>query len=265
MEYRYALITGASSGIGYHIAHALAQQGLSCVLVARRKYRLEELEDELLNLYPEQRFHHIEADLVSETGRKTVQEWFSKHGIFPEIFINNAGIGTFGPVSREHIQTARNMLALNVEALSELTYWWAREAVTQKKGTLVLVSSVLGFFPCPYMATYSATKAYVLSFGLALRYELARYGVRVFVLCPGATRTEFQEKAGMTHLTMIYMKPEKVARITARHIVKSTHRPLIIPGLMNKLSVILMRRIPPSWASSIMGFLIRHAKHESQT
>jgi hypothetical protein len=185
---RWALVTGASSGIGAAFARMLAGRGMHLVLVARREDRLKELAEELDTRHGTQ-CEIIPADL-SEPGKATdLFETISSRGIDVELLVNNAGFGFVGTVDDTDTDRMLQMIQLNITALTELTYLLIPGMLERGHGGVINVSSLAAFQPVAYMPTYSAGKAYVLHFSEALWAECRERGVTVLALCPGTTET----------------------------------------------------------------------------
>ncbi|MEA5454014.1 SDR family oxidoreductase [Sinomonas sp. JGH33] len=191
-----ALITGASSGLGTEYATRLAARGADVVLVARREDRLRELAERL------ERSHGVTATVIPlDLGRpgaaKALRRDLDERGIRIGILVNNAGFGLHGDfLDADEARTAE-MIQLNISALVELTRAFLPDLVRERRGAVVNIASTGAFQPCPSMAVYGATKAFVLNFTEAIAYETRDAGVAVLAVCPGATATEFREVSGL--------------------------------------------------------------------
>lgn len=185
---KQAVITGASSGIGAEFAGQLVARGASVTLVARRERLLAELV-ERLNQTGQGQADHLSLDLTSESDMADLVERLRTTQV--DILINNAGRGSFGCYEDLSIDSEVEQVVLNAIAPMRLTHAVIPQMKARESGAIVFVSSVAGFNPLPYMATYAATKSFNLSQALALRSELRPYGVRVLAVCPGPTATEF--------------------------------------------------------------------------
>jgi uncharacterized protein len=185
-----ALITGASAGLGAEFAKQLAKKNYDLILVARDKARLEALAASL----PESHCEVYPADLIKVDELKRLEQKISS-GTPLDLLVNNAGFGTFGPFYQSNIEKEEEEIHLNVIALVRLTRAALAPMVSIGKGAILNVSSIAGFVPGPKNATYNATKAYVSSFTEAIYEELQGTGVHAMALCPGFTRTEFQDRA----------------------------------------------------------------------
>jgi uncharacterized protein len=191
-----ALVTGASSGIGAALAHELARRGHELVLSARSLAPMEALAEELRQRGAAATV--ITADLAAPGGAAALIAELGAHGIELDVLINNAGLGAFGPFERVDPVRVAEMLQVNIVALTELTQAVLPAMRARRRGKIMLVASTASFIPCPNMAVYGATKAYVRSFGEALAEELRGSGVTLNVLCPGTTATNFFDVAGGT-------------------------------------------------------------------
>lgn len=186
----WALITGASSGIGKCYALYLAAKGIKLVLVARRADALESLGRSLREEHGVQTLI-IVKDLTLESSPKEIFQEVESRGITIDLLINNAGFGEFGILHEGSLEKNRRMLMLNVVATSALTQLFVTAMIKRDAGTIVNVASTAAFQPLPYMANYGASKAFILSFTEALWGEYQHTGIRILAVCPGATDTEF--------------------------------------------------------------------------
>ncbi len=245
-----ALITGASAGIGREFARQLANRASSLVLVARRKERLEELRDELTKQNPALNIRIRATDLSDEPAIKELCDWLESEKISIDLLINNAGLGDVGPFATSELQRVKEMMAVNVTALTVLTRSLVPGMIARKRGAILNVSSTAGFLPIAGFAVYAATKAYVTSFSEAIRAELHGTGVTVTSLCPGPVYTEFTEVAARPGAkrdrtpVFVHVSAEEVARIALAAIEHD--RPLVIPGFIMKFGMSLVRLMPLS-------------------
>src|SRR5438046_2540429 len=191
-----ALVTGASSGIGTAFARRLAADGNDLVLVARNEARLKTLADELHTNHGAEA-DVLPADLTEPESLGTVEARVADPGAPIELLVNNAGYGTFGRFAELPVAVEDGLVRLNILALVRLTRAALPPMIARGGGAILNVSSVAGFQPGPYEASYAASKAFVTSFTEAVHEEVRGTGVRVMVLCPGFTRTEFQDRAGL--------------------------------------------------------------------
>ena len=247
-----ALVTGASSGIGAEFARQLAAEGMDQVLVARRADRLATLGDELGKKFSV-RCHTIASDLSQpEAAQRIFAETESK-GLKVDWLVNNAGFGTNGEFATLPLEREMEEIHLNIGALVALARLYLPGMVERKRGQIVNLGSVGSFVPTPYMATYSATKAFILSFSEAIATEVARKGVGVLALCPGATKTEFQEVAGVSESVpeFTFMSAEAVVRQAIAAAKSGKHT--LVPGWMNKVMIGSTRLTPRRVMARVAG------------
>lgn len=245
-----ALITGASAGIGREFARQLADRATSLVLVARRQERLEELRDELRKQNPALNVHIRTTDLSDDRAVTELYDSLERENLSIDLLINNAGLGDLGPFATSEVQRVKEMMAVNVTALTLLTRSLLPGMIARKRGAILNVSSSAGFLPIAGFAVYAATKAYVTSFSEAIRSELRGTGVTVSSLCPGPVYTEFTEVAARPGARrdrtpeFVHVSAEEVACTGLAAVEEG--RPLIIPGLIMKLGMSLVRIMPLS-------------------
>jgi short-subunit dehydrogenase len=251
-----ALVTGASSGIGAALARRLARDGKPLVLTARRLDRLEGLADELRSR------HHlpvtvISNDLARAGGPAALVEELDRRGIGVDWLVNNAGFGSVGLFHRLPLERELEEIRVNARAPLELTGRLLPAMVRRGRGVVLNVSSMAAFGPMPYSATYAATKAFLLSFSEALMVELDGTGVRVVCVCPGFTRTEFQEKAGVDPGMVpasAWMSAEAVADQAVRAATKSG---VLVNGVVNSALASVMRLAPRALTARLAAFGMR--------
>src|ERR671928_186613 len=194
---KVALITGASSGIGEVFARRLAARGENVVLVARTGERLNAICNELGRAHANVVAQSVALDLSEADAPQRLFDETNQRGLEVDTLINNAGFGSMGEFLTLDIARELQMIDLNVKALVALTRLYLAPMRERKRGAIVNVASTAAFQPVPYMATYAATKAFVLSFSEALWDENRAHGVHVMALCPGVTETNFFEASGM--------------------------------------------------------------------
>ncbi len=244
-KHEYALVTGASSGIGMDFAKILGKLGYSLVLVARRKEQLEQLKSEILSVNNDLTIHVIAFDLAQIDASKMLFDEVKRLNIAVHILINNAGFGVYGNFLDATIEKTNKMLQLNMITLTELTYYFGLEMKKNNFGYILQVASLGAYQPSPYFAAYAATKAYVMLFSEALDFELKGTQVSVTTLYPGATKTGFFDVAqnklsGFVEKSL--MTSEEVARIGVDAMFKRKRSS--IPGWINKLSAIASQLTP---------------------
>ena len=251
-----ALITGASSGIGAEFARQLARDGVNVVLVARRADRLEGLR-KAIESETTARCRVIVNDLSRPDGPREVWQELQIHDVKVDWLVNNAGFGTNGFFASLPLEREIEEVQLNVGALVALTRLCLPGMVERRAGYIVNLGSVGSWVPTPYMATYSATKAFVLSFSEALAIELAGTGIQVLALCPGATKTEFQQVAGLSEKVpkFTYMTAQAVVR-QAIAAAKSGKR-TFVPGGINKMLVGFTRLAPRRIVARMAGSMFK--------
>ena len=243
-----ALITGASAGLGVEFARQLSKRGHPLVLVARRKERLEELAKELGNA------RAVAMDLSKANAATKLITELKAAGEEVDLLVNNAGFGLIGQFAKLDAKRERQMIDLNVGALTDLCRAVAPQMVARKSGAILNVASTAAFQPGPKMAVYFATKAFVLSLSEALHEELKPHGVRVTCLCPGPTRTEFGEVAGFGGSGMferVAMEAADVVEAGLKGLDKN--RAVVVTGLVNKIAAASTRFAPRSVVRKIAG------------
>lgn len=254
---RTALITGASAGLGRELARLAARDGHDVVLVARRKDRLQELAQELEGAHSV-RATVMEADLSNRATPLAMLERARSAGIAVDFLINNAGFGSHGAFAESDFARQAEMVDVNVRALMELTYRFLPQMLARKSGRILNVASLAGFVPGPYMATYYASKAFVLSFTEALSAELAGTGVTVTASCPGPVATEFGAVA-RSDRTNLLRGGGADAGAVARHAYRSmlAGKVVAIPGFRNKLSAQVIRLSPRAGVRRVAAWMNR--------
>lgn len=234
---KWALVTGASAGIGKALAEELARSGTNLVLTARRRERLEELARQL------RQAHKIDAkifvaDLADPSAPEQLFQFTNEQGIEIELLINNAGFGAYGEFETREIHRLTEMVQVNCAAVVHLTRLYLPAMIARRRGDVLILSSTAAFQGVPYLSTYAATKAFDLLFAEGLAEEMKPHGVRVCALCPGSTESEFAEVAGQAHLAFSVRRretAEKVARTGLRALAAG--KSYVISGAGNYLGV----------------------------
>jgi short-subunit dehydrogenase len=243
-----ALVTGASAGIGREFARQLAPKARVLVLVARRRDRLEELRAELTGRHPQLNVHVRAVDLSDEAQLMALVEWLNAEKITVDLLINNAGLGDIGPFASSDPQRIRQILLVNIFALTMLTRRLLPGMIARKSGGILNVSSSAGFLPIAGFGVYAASKAYVTSLSEALRAELIDSGIAVCALCPGPVETEFGTVAQRMSESrepspgFVRVPADEVARAGLDGIEQG--RALVIPGAIMKIAMFLTRITP---------------------
>lgn len=246
---KYAVITGANSGIGTEFAKRLAAKGYTLVLVARREDRLNALAKQLKK---KTECEICAADLTQRTECEKLCEWLADKDV--EVFINNAGFGDYGEFAKTELDKDLDMIRLNVTALHLLTKRVVRRFRERGDGYLLNVASAAGLLPAgPYMATYYATKAYVTSLTRAVAQELKEEGSRVYIgcLCPGPVDTEFNAVANV-EFALKGIRPGYCAGYALDMMLKKK-KTVIVPTLLMKFAVVGARLLPVNVAVKIAG------------
>jgi len=254
------LITGASSGIGEAFARKLAARGHNLLLVARTEEKLVMLCSEL-GRSQSIRAQYVAMDLAEPDAPARLFEETQQRDLQIDFLINNAGFGSMGDFAKLDLERELNMIDLNIGGLVELTHRFLQPMRERRSGSIINVASTAGFQAVPFMATYAATKAFVLSFSEALWEENREFGVTVMALCPGATDTNFFEAArGRKPPARISQSPEDVVDTAMRGL--EHHRPSVISGLSNLLMIEAERITPRSLVLRVAGRMMR-SQYES--
>lgn len=242
-DFKWALITGASSGIGREFAIELSKNALNIIAVGRDLHKLEEVANKVREssnvefvIYP--------ADLSKKEDVDSLIRDLSKYQV--DLLINNAGFGLYGEFTELALDEIEKMIELNIKTLTILSHVFAKKMIERRSGGIINISSVAGHIPLPYFSAYAATKAYVYNFSLALWAELKKYNVHVMCVSPGPTETRFFERAFRQQNIQRFgnrMKPSEVAIGALRAFEKG----LIVytPGLKNKFIVFIGKKLMP--------------------
>jgi short-subunit dehydrogenase len=242
-----ALVTGASSGIGYELAKQFAQAGYHLVLVARSADVLRQLADEWSRTYRIS-VTPLVYDLAQPSAPEAIAHALANTGVTINVLVNNAGFGTYGKFSESDPVQELGMIQVNITALTHLTRLLLPGMIERHRGIILNVASTAAFQPGPLMAVYYASKAYVVSFSQALANDLRGTGVTVTALCPGPTATNFSARAGVTGTRIFHagkMSAEAVARDGYRGAMRG--QAVIISGWRNAILAHLVRWLPPSF------------------
>jgi len=248
---KWAAVTGAAGGMGADFARELARKGYGLVLAARRKPAMESLAAEIRAASPGTAIVVVEADLGTEGGRARLLE--ATAGLDVEVLVNNAGYGAYGAFDAIPDAEEKAMLDLDVVALTQLTKAFASRMRRAGRGYVLETASIGAFQPCPLYGSYGAAKAYVLSYGLAVREELRGSGVSVTVLCPGVTRTGFFAAAGQSKLSGFQKRSMQESPEVVRGALAALFRrkAVFVPGAMNRLNAFMTRFVPRTAAARI--------------
>ena len=252
-----ALITGASSGLGEEFARQLARENYDLVLTARREDRLKVVAAEAMRL-GSSKVEVIASDLGAPDAAVKLHQRVSALGIEIECLINNAGFGTHGIFHKLPLERELEEINLNVTSLVALARLFIEGMVVRRRGTIINVASTAAFQPVPYMATYAATKAFVLSFSEAVANEVRASGVTVMALCPGPTRTEFQGTAGVENSgfpAFAYMDAKTVVEQALASAKRG--KAVRINGIFNQVMAQSNRISPRSVVARIAGAMFK--------
>lgn len=247
-----ALITGASSGIGEELAKLFAQDKYDLVLVARDEVKLNSLAEELKNKY-QVKTKVLAFDLTKDDSPQLIFAQLQKENIDIDVLVNNAGFGLKGQFKKTNLTTELDMIKLNISSLVELTKLFLEKMLVRKSGKILQVASTAAFQPGPNMAVYYATKAFVLSFSEAVAEEVKNTGVTITTLCPGPTKTKFEENANMEFSkTLRIMDAQDVAKIAYKALQKNKSS-VVITGFRNKVIAFLVRFLPRKMITRIIA------------
>ena len=258
---KWALVTGASAGIGAALAEELAHDGTNLVLTARRRERLEELAQKVETAHKIQTKIFV-ADLTQANAPEKIFQFTKEQGIEVELLINNAGFGAYGEFQTVETRKLTEMVQVNCAAVVHLTRLYLPEMVARRHGDVLVVASTASFQSVPYLSTYAATKAFDLLFAEGLAEEMKPYGVRVCALCPGSTESEFAEVAGQSHIAAT-----RVNRATAEKVAQTGLRALaagksyVISGLGNYLGMLGQRLVSRRMVARVAARMFRPTKN----
>ena len=251
------LITGTTSGIGKAFAEKFASMGNSIILVSRNEEKLKRQQCDLQNHYHVP-VKYIACELTQANAVDLIFRELNKWQVSIDFLVNNAGFNECGLFTNTNMEQEMKMIDLHIRFITQLTKCILPMMKKNNYGRIVNVGSIGSFIPSPSDAVYSATKAYIMSFSNALYGELKRTDIKITLLCPGATETEFAAKANIQD-TMLFkyavMKPEKVVEIAYPKLMKGKR--LIIPGIYNKLLVFFSRVLPVGVTNSLTLFMMR--------
>lgn len=251
----WALVTGASSGIGEQFARQLSQLGLSLVLVARREDRLLKLANELSHS-DDIKVRVIKSDLSDDNFMENIIEKTSDIDI--GLLINNAGFASTGPFLSSSIQRELELLHVNCRAPMLLAHHFGNLMQARQAGGIVFLGSIVAFAASPQWSQYASSKAYHLMMGEALHEELKESGVDVLALCPGATSTEFQKVAAIRDF--MTMSAQDVVKVGLKALGRKSS---VIPGFMNSYNIFCLRLLPRWLNTKIFGKVIKKVRINS--
>jgi hypothetical protein len=237
---KWALVTGASAGIGAALARELASHGAKLILTARRRERLETLAAELGANGTETRI--IVADLNDTAAPQQIFNATEDAGITVDILVNNAGLGQYGNFFESPMEQELSQVRVNCEAVVRLTRLFLPRMVERRQGWILVVASTASFQPVPYITTYAATKVFDRYFAQGLAAEVARFGVKVTALCPGPTESEFFAIAGASTFKRRVQETQVVARMGIDALEKGKRT--ILPSANGRMTAFMVRFLP---------------------
>ena len=255
---KWALITGASAGIGVALAEELAAGGTHLLLTARRQERLQEVAGMLRKKHGIQT-EVFAADLARREAPQQIYDLTKEKGLRIDLLINNAGFGQYGELPKVETQRLLDMVEVNCTAVVHLTRLFLPEMVARRSGDILILASTASFQAVPYISTYAATKAFDLFFAEGLAEEMKPYGIRVCALCPGSTESEFHAVAGQEKFTSKNPEPaDKVARTGLQALVMG--KSYVISGVGNYLGAHSQRVVPRRTVTRIAAKMFRPKK-----
>jgi len=260
-QYRTALITGASSGIGESFAEAFAKQGLDLILVARSKDKLDAIAARLSNSYGGIRVEVISADLSLPQPGAALEKKVKALGLSVDVLVNNAGFGLAAAFHENDATRQREMIALNVSAVVDLAQTFIPAMLERGSGAVINIASMAGMQPTPFMAVYGASKAFVLSFSEGLWAEYRDKGIAVLAVCPGPVETGFFDATGNPALRKAIPNG---AVLTAEKVVEESLKALkngksfVVPGVLLKVTSYLPRLLPRELVARAVGKSMKH-------
>jgi short-subunit dehydrogenase len=256
---RFALITGATSGIGNGFAHVLAREGFNLVIAARNETRLEEVRNELEDKYSIE-VKIIPRDLANPEAPSEIFESLKQEGIILDVLVNNAGFNVYGKFEETDLEEEIKMIRLHVVAVTQLTKLFLRQRSRQVENMILNVSSIAGLVPGPLVSVHFATRAYILSFSRALANELQGSDAHVTCLCPGPIKSAFFGRAGMSNVRLASGKPIKLmdAEIVAAigYDGLKKRKVVVVPGYRNKIIAFMATVAPRAIAIRLTRWLM---------
>lgn len=255
---KWALITGASAGIGTAMARELAAGGSNLVLTARRRDRLAGLAAELSAKHNIRTLACV-ADLAQPLGPQEIFSFTESKNIAIDLLVNNAGFGAYGEFQKARLDRLIEMTQVNVTAVVHMTHLYLPGMIARGGGDILIVASTAAFQPVPYISTYAATKAFDLHFAEGLAEEVRQHGVRVCALCPGSTATEFFQVAGQrNHTRRSPETAEKVAHVGLAALAAG--KTSVVSGFTNWVGAEAVRAVPRRMVARITGGMFRPEK-----
>jgi short-subunit dehydrogenase len=263
---KYALITGATSGIGYELAKRFAEEGYHLILVARNKENLKQTAREMRAISGIIRVYQIAVDLFERESALEIYNKTQELGITVNVLVNNAGQGEWGEFFKTDLDREISLIELNIISVMSLTKYFLKEMVERNEGKILMLASAISKVPSPYMSVYAATKSFILSFAEALAEEVSETEVTITALQPDSTDTDFFHKAKAEN-TIAYRErplhsPEEVAVAAFRGLVHGDH--VVVPGLSNKLQKAMNTIMPDSTIAVNMAKQMKPSKEKNK-
>ena len=267
---KLALVTGASTGIGYAIAKELARRGANLILsaTARSEDKLHELSSEIKDLGSE--CHIFLEDLSRLNSGRSLYDQIKLHNLHVDLLINNAGYGRWGTFHEVEMEDYADMIQLNITSLSELSHLFIPDMISKGEGGVINVGSVASLTPVPYSSVYAATKAYVLSLSEGLRYEYRNSNIRIMALLPGATVSNFGQVATAKSDKLRERLNKRTKRSAAGTVFQTSHevavecldgftkdKQFIIPGRGNRRTALITKLMPRTKVLNTVGSLFK--------
>ena len=251
----FAIITGASRGIGAEYARALASQGYDLLLVARDNTRLETLSQDLHRV--SQREIWTESfNLTQPQAAARLYDVARSYRPQVDLLINNAGFGLYGDFADMPLAKIRDMLQLHIHTIVESTRLFLPDMLARKQGAIITVASSAGFFPIPYMTEYAATKTFLIAFSKGLARETQNQGVTIQVCCPGFTDTDFHRSAGHQPKHVFFAQSAKQVVQTSLHALQSK-RTLVTIGWQGRLALLTSKIVPQKVLMALAGKFVK--------
>ena len=267
---KLALVTGASTGIGYAIAKELARRGANLILsaTARSEDKLHELSSEIKDLGSE--CHIFLEDLSRLNSGRSLYDQIKLQNLHVDLLINNAGYGRWGTFHEVEMEDYADMIQLNITSLSELSHLFIPDMISKGEGGVINVGSVASLTPVPYSSVYAATKAYVLSLSEGLRYEYRNSNIRIMALLPGATVSNFGQVATAKSDKLRERLNKRTKRSAAGTVFQTSHevavecldgftkdKQFIIPGRSNRRTALITKFMPRTKVLNTVGSLFK--------
>lgn len=250
------LITGASSGIGMELARVFAREGHDLFIIARREERLNDLKEEMESKHGVT-VHVLPLDLSDRNAPQTLFDFTQKKNLTIDVLVNNAGVGDFGFFHESDWKWQETMINLNMKSLTHLTHLFLPKMIKLDSAYIMNVASNAAFQPGPLMSIYYATKHYVLAFSEAIANELKDTSVSVTALCPGPTKSGFQETASMEKSRLVNTMPLPDSRQVAEYGYKAMMKGkrVAVHGIINKIFAVAVRFLPKRLVTASVRFI----------